>query len=148
MRHWAESYKPAATVTTQLMLAWLMWAVVGAGLVGFGASWLLGSLSRSTALWLAAGAVLVGIAKSRLVLDRAAHRLAARIAARGDGRCLGGFLSLPTWGLVVVMMVAGRLLRAVVADWVVGALYVAVGSALCLSSRHTWRAWRASRRSP
>ena len=36
MTHWAESHKPAAGVPTHLMLACLMWAAVGAALVGFG----------------------------------------------------------------------------------------------------------------
>jgi len=40
LTYWAESHKPAAAVPTHLMLAWLVWAAVGATLVGFGARWL------------------------------------------------------------------------------------------------------------
>jgi hypothetical protein len=96
---------------------------------------------------LTAAAVAVGAVKSRLVLDRAARSVVDRIRARGDGRCLGGFLSLRTWGLVILMMVAGRLLRGTLAHGIVGPLYIAVGTALCLSSRISWHAWKASRRS-
>jgi len=145
LTHWAESHKPAAAVPTQLMLAWLMWAMVGSALVGFGARWLWGA-APVVAPWLAAGAVAVGAVKSRLVLDAAARRIVARICARGDGRCLGGFLSLRTWGLVFLMTVAGSLLRGTLARGIVGPLYITVGTALCLSSRLFWHAWRESRR--
>ena len=94
----------------------------------------------------AVGAIAIGAVKSRLVLDRAARKIIERIRVRGDGRCLGGFLSLRTWALVVVMMVAGRLLRGTVARSIVGPLYLAVGTALVLSSRLSWRAWRRERR--
>jgi hypothetical protein len=145
LTHWTESHKPAAGLPTHLMLAWLMWVTVGAALVGVGAWWLW-EAAPIAAPWLAAGSVAIGAIKSRLVLDRAAVRIIARIRARGDGRCIGGFLSLRTWGLVVLMMVAGRLLRGTVAHGIVGPLYLAVGTALLVSSRLTWRAWRESRR--
>ena len=144
MTHWTDSHKPAAGVATHLMLAWLMWAAVGAALAGVGAWWLW-EAAPGAAPWIAAGALAVGAAKSRLVLDRAAARIVTRIRARGDGRCLGGFLSLGTWGLVILMMVTGRLLRGTFAHVVVGPLYLAIGTTLLVSSRVTWRAWRESR---
>ncbi len=122
-----------------------MWAVVGAALAGFGVRWLWGA-APAAAPWIAAGAVVVGAIKSQLVLDRAARKVVERIRARGDGRCLGGFLSLSTWALVIVMIAAGRLLRGAVTRGIVGAVYIAVGVALLLSSRHAWRAWREWRR--
>lgn len=145
MTHWAENHKPAAGVSTHLMLAWMMWVAVGSALVGFGARWLWAA-APVAAPWLAAGTVAVGAVKSRLVLDRAARRVVDRICARGNGRCLGGFLSLRTWGLVFLMIAAGRLLRGTLARGLVGPLYIAVGTALCISSRLSWRAWRESRR--
>ena len=144
MTSWAERHKPAAAVATQLMLAWMMWVVVGAALAGFGARWSW-QAAPGIAPWLAAGAVMIGIVKSRFVLDRAARRVVERISVRGDGRCLGGFLSLRTWGLVILMMAAGRLLRGSLARGIIGPLYIAVGTALCFSARVSWRAWRASR---
>lgn len=144
MKRWAESHKPIASVPTHLMMAWMMWVAVGSALVGFGARWLW-SVAPVVAPWIAVGAVLVGAIKSRFVLDEAARRVVARIRSRGDGRCLGGFLSLRTWGLVILMMVAGRLLRGSLAHGIVGPLYIAVGTALCFSSRLSWRAWRELR---
>jgi hypothetical protein len=146
MSHWAERHKPAATASTHLLMAWLMWALVGAGLAAFGATWLLKASPRA-APWLAGAAAAVGVLKSKLVLDRAARRVVARIRERGDGRCLGGFLSWHTWALVLVMMAAGRLLRgAGLSGLVVGPLYIAVGFGLLVSSRLSWREWRSSRR--
>lgn len=147
MTQWTESHKPAAAVSTHLMLAWLMWASVGMALAGFGARWSWWA-HPTAAPWILACAVAVGVAKSQLVLDRAARRIVDRIRTRGEGRCLGGFLSLRTWGLVVLMMAAGRLLRGTLARGIVGPLYVALGTALCLSSRLSWRAWHESRRTP
>ena len=147
MTHWAENHKPGAGVSTHLMLAWMMWVAVGCALVGFGARWLW-EAAQDVAPWIAAGAVAVGAVKSRLVLDRVAQRVVDRIRARGDGRCLGGFLSLHTWGLVVLMMVAGRLLRGTFAHGIVGPLYIVVGTALCLSSRLSWHGWWESRHTP
>ena len=119
MTYWAESHKPAAGVTAHLALAWLMWAVVGAALAAVGARWTWES-TPAAAAWLTVGAVAVGAAKSRLVLDRAAGRIVTRIRTRGDGRCLGGFLSLGTGGLVILMMVTGRLLRGTFARHLAG----------------------------
>lgn len=144
MTNWAESHKPTASVPTHLMSAWMMWVAVGSALVGFGARWLW-SAAPIVAPWIAVGAVLAGALKSRTVLDRAARRVVARIRSRGDGRCLGGFLSLRTWGLVILMMVAGSLLRGSLARGIVGPLYIAVGTALCYSSRISLQAWRESR---
>lgn len=145
MTSWIESHKPAVAAHLHLLLAGLMWTAVGTALAVFGGRWLW--LSRGPAApWLAAAAVAVGVAKSRFVLDRAARRIVDRIRERGDGRCVGGFLSLGSWGFVAVMVVAGRLLRGShIARSLLGAIYLAVGTALLLSSRIAWRAWRRRR---
>jgi hypothetical protein len=133
-------------MSTHLMLAWIMWMAVGSTMIAFGGRWLWAAAPVHTA-WIAAAAVVVGAVKSRLVLDPAARQVVERIRVRGDGRCLGGFLSLRTWGLVALMAVGGRVLRGGLTREIVGPLYVAVGCALCLSSRLTWRAWRESKAS-
>jgi hypothetical protein len=89
-----------------------------------------------------------GLVKSRLILDPSCARIAARIEARGSGRCIGGFLSVQSWLLVGAMAVGGRLLRSVPeVRPVVAVVYVAVGVGLVVSSRGLWRAWRAAPRS-
>jgi len=142
---WVERYKPAAAVRAHLLLAGLMWTVVGVALVGFGGRWLW-QLATPAAPWMAALALVIGGFKARFVLDHAARTIVDRIRERGDGRCLGGFLSLRSWALVVVMAGGGRLLRGShLARGLLGFLYLAVGTALLLSSRMAWRAWRAER---
>lgn len=142
---WIESHKPAAAAHVHLFLAGVMWSAVGTALVGFGGRWLWQSPSPG-GVWFAGLAVVVGVLKSRFVLDRAARRIVDRIRARGDGRCLGGFLSLRSWALVIAMAGGGRLLRGShVARGLLGLLYIAVGTGLLVSSRVAWQAWRESR---
>ncbi len=137
-----ERWKPSARVKTHLLAAAGLWTVVGSALAVVGFVWSLhGPEWARFAVPVAVGG---GLLKSWLVLDRAARRTADRIEARGDGRCLGGFLSVGTWLLVASMMIAGRVLRGglVPRHWV-GLMYVAVGTALLGSSRVAWGRWRA-----
>lgn len=113
-----------------------MWTAVGSGLLGFGAAWLF-----PDRLWLLVPALLLGLAKARFALRPAADRAVARILERGDGRCIGGFLSARSWIFVIAMAAAGRFLRsAPVSRAVVGFVYAAVGTALLLASARLWRA--------
>jgi hypothetical protein len=122
-----------------------MWSIVGAGLFFFGLRWTAAGSPASLFLPLIAGGILAGAAKSRFVLDRAARGIVVRIAERGEGRCIGGFLSLRSWALVVAMVAMGRLLRGgLLPDLVIGTLYMTIGTGLLLSSRHAWQAWRGS----
>ncbi len=119
-----------------------MWAVVGSALAATGVVWSLSLGWRTTAVLLGCG-IIAGLVKSRLALDRVACRIVSRIETRGEGRCLGGFLSIRSWALVAVMAVGGRILRSHLgATWVIDLLYIAVGVALLFSSRLIWRGWR------
>lgn len=144
---WRERFKPAAGARTQLVLAAAMWSTVGVALAAAGASWVWRSTPGPAPL-LIGGAAAVGVLKSRFVLDRTAQRIVGRIKDRGDGRCLGGFLSLRSWALVALMVAGGRLLRTshLARSWL-GFLYVAIGIGLALSSRVSWREWMAFRKS-
>lgn len=144
MSDWAEKLKPAAAARVHILAASLMWTSVGAVLAIVGVRWLWRSPTVAAPL-MATGAVAVGLVKSRAVLDRAARNMIHRIVERGDGRCLGGFLSLRSWGLVAAMAVFGRLLRGAVGHEFVGFIYLAIGSALVISSRLLWQAWHRHR---
>ena len=140
-----ERWKPRAAGRTQLLLAGALWTVVGALLLFFGARWTLEAFGRGTAALTVALGVVAGLLKGRFVLDKAAGRITDRIAARGDGRCVGGFLSWRSWLLVALMSGAGRLLRGgLLSHAVVGPLYTAIGAGLLYSSRTAWQRWRAS----
>lgn len=138
---WAERWKPAAGVRTHLLLAALLWTVVGLGLAAAGIAWCFGSVLPWAIVFAGVG-VAGGLAKGRFVLRTMAERNAARIIARGDGHCLGGFLSLKTWLLVVLMMASGIILRrsGVVPRPVLGVLYSAVGTALLVGCVTLWKA--------
>jgi hypothetical protein len=148
MRDWLESHKPAGSVGMHLLLAAAMWSVVGATLLVFGVLWELEGQHRF-ALLLVGGAVIVGLIKARFALDQAAARIIERIRARGDGKCIGGFLSVQTWGLVAIMAGAGRILRGgLIPTIVVGFAYAAVGTALVAAARRFWQAWWRLRARP
>ena len=136
-----ERLKPASSVRTRLGLAAATWSAVGAGLFAAGLIWsneARGPLT-SVLLVLALG---VGWLKARFVLEPRAAANARRIAAAGDGRCLGGFFSWGSWAFVAGMIVLGAALRrsTLPRTWL-GALYVAVGAALLVASRAAWMEW-------
>ncbi len=140
MRDWLETYKPVASGRTHLLLAAALWSAVGTPLLVFGAVW---AVSAHLGVWLLPIAIGIGILKARFVLSRVAASMIDRIRTRGDDRCLGGFISVWSWFLVVAMMTAGRLLRgSPLPRMVIGLIYVAIGAALLLASRHIWKAWR------
>jgi hypothetical protein len=145
MREWLRTYKPAAPARVHLLLAAAMWTGVGGALLYFGVGWVMAGPMVHAGLLLAV-AVLAGGVKARLVLDGAAGRLIDRIRRRGDGRCVGGFLSWQTWTLVIAMIVCGRFLRgSLLPRAIVGLVYVAVGTALLLAARTVWVAWYRQR---
>ncbi len=139
-----QRFKPAAQARTQVLLAALLWTCVGVGLFSAGTLW----MNRSHPPWLVgllALAAGLGLAKGHLLLSRTARKAAARIAQRGDGTCLGGFLSWQSWLFVVSMMGAGAVLRrSALPRTALGVVYVAVGIALVWGSRVFWAEWRRS----
>lgn len=145
MRAWLDAHKPAGSARVHLLLAAMMWTLVGIALLVFGVSQVRTGHLASDALLLVLAAA-AGWAKGRFVLDRAARRVIERIRTRGDGRCIGGFLSLRTWALVALMVVAGRTLRhSFVPAVIVGLAYAAVGTALLVATRRLWQAAYRSR---
>lgn len=138
-----EAYKPAASARMHLWLAALMWTAVGTLLTLVGVRWVLAG-EVPHVWWLLAVAVAAGLVKARFVLARTAARMVARIRRRGDGRCIGGFLSVRSWAFVALMITAGRLLRGgLLPRTIVGFVYVAVGTALLVAGSRIWRAWYA-----
>ena len=142
MTSWLETYKPSASSRVQLWLAAAMWSCVGTGLFSAGAYWLL-TQAEVKGWIIMLVAVVLGTGKSLLVLDRTADRNVDRIKLRGEGRCVGGFLSPRIWILVLGMMLLGRLLRTIgLPRPLLGLIYAAVGTGLLFSSRIIWRAWK------
>ncbi len=151
---WIQAHKPAVERWVHHLLAALMWTVVGSVLLAIGSHWVVKTfrmLGTAQAvlppLVLIALGLVAGAAKAHWVLLPVAERIARRIDARGDGHCVGGFLSWRSWSFVLVMIVAGRLLRGShLPRTVLGVVYMAVGTALLLASCRPWAAWHAARR--
>ncbi len=133
----AERWKPAVGVRTQLTAASLLWTCVGFGLGAAGLAW---CLADGRPWLLVPLGVAAGLAKAWFVIRPAAHRNASRIIERGDGQCLGGFLSWRSWAFAAGMMLLGSALRhSPMPRSVLGVLYVAIGAALLAGALPLWR---------
>ncbi|TAL17006.1 hypothetical protein EPN96_07465 [bacterium] len=122
--------KPGAPVWLHLFLASLLWSAVGVFLLYRGGAALLELSMPEGAAALGAG-VLLGWFKGAKVLRPAAKKSAARIIKRGDGKCVGGFLSWKSWLFVAGMGFFGKWLRgAGVSPLILGPLLTGVGLAL------------------
>ena len=138
---WFDAHKPAASARSHAFLAASMWTVVGAGLAFVGVRWVISS--RLPHAWLMMFvAAAAGALKARFVLARSAQRAMERIAVRGDGHCVGGFFSYKAWIFVVAMACLGKFLRGgLLPRYIVGLLYIAVGTGLLLACRKLWSGW-------
>jgi hypothetical protein len=139
--NWLEVLKPSASVRVQILLATLMWTIVGLFLFIRGVSNMM-SLPETVNPWWLLFAAIIGVLKGRLIFDKTAERVISRILSRKGDRCLGGFLSFKSWGMILFMVLLGMSLRASPLPGVlVWGVYVAVGTGLFFSSRLFWKEW-------
>jgi hypothetical protein len=139
--YWLEARKPKAPVRVHVLLATLMWTIVGLFLFMRGAGNMM-SLPDGVNPWWLIFAVFIGVLKGRLIFDKTAARIISRIESRKEDRCLGGFLSLKSWGMILLMVFLGMSLRVSHLPGVlVWGVYVAVGTGLFFSSRLFWKEW-------
>jgi len=130
--------KPGVNRSVHLFAAPLLWTSVGVMLIIRGLGW----MGYGKGGWLIVLALVIGTAKSIFILDKTAKRGVERIIRLRDGTCLGAVYSWKTWVLVFLMAVSGNLLRIFFNPGKgIGTVYIAVGWALILSSRHGWLAW-------
>lgn len=133
---------PQASVRTQLIAAALMWLIGASILVVRGSAYL---SDRSWHAWALAVGLVLGVLKSRYLLERAASKSVARVRSRGRS-WLPGFFSPASWATVGVMMGGGIALRNafvapdVLGAGILGAIYIGVGTALFWADRVFWHA--------
>ena len=133
------SLKPGVSRKTHLLLAALLWTIIGSALIISGSSLLI----LKDKILLVFPALLLGSAKSLFILDKSAKKSISRIQLMADGSCLGAVYSVKTWLLVASMMALGYLLRnSTISSTLIGAVYVTVGCSLLFSSRFGWIAWK------
>jgi hypothetical protein len=139
--YWLEARKPKAPVRVHVLLATLMWTIAGLFLFMRGAGNMM-SLPDGVNPWWLIFAVFIGVLKGWLIFDKTATRIISRIESRKEDRCLGGFLSLKSWGMILLMVFLGMSLRVSHLPGVlVWGVYVAVGTGLFFSSRLFWKEW-------
>lgn len=142
--HFLDRFTPRAYPRTRLLTAALVWSAVGFFLSAKGVYLFREGTWGLLLAVILAGAIL-GLVKSRLILDRVAGRIVLHIGAKPSRACLGGLFSVRNWALIGVMIVFGRTLGALPLDASVKTgLYVMVGSGLAYSSRLIWSAWKNS----
>lgn len=135
--------KPAAPAWTHYLLAALLWTGVGSFLLYRGLAAAL-TLHTTVLLLVSLGAGSIGMLKGLMVMRPAAVRGAARIAGRGDGKCVMGFISWKTWLLVLGMGAFGKYLRTLaLPGWLLGLLLGGVGTALLIGSATYWTSFVA-----
>ena len=129
---------PRANARVQLVLAATVWLVGASILAVRGANYLLQS---HWAAWLLVLALVVGIAKGHLILDRVAHKAVTRIRERDRDGCLFGFFPWKSWLFIGVMMGGGIALRNSGApSEVLSVIYAAVATGLIYADRVYWHA--------
>ena len=135
-----KQFKPAAKRKTLLLLSAGLWTVIGLMLVCKG-GFRLAPLPEYKLL-IVISATLAAAFKSRFMLDRAAVKSIKRILTFEDGTCLGAVYSIKTWLLVLCMIGMGVILRnSSLPMYLLSFIYLTIGLALIISSRHGWREW-------
>ena len=120
-----------------IFTAALLWSVIGLVLLVRGMTY---GLLLPGKMWLSGVAIVLGTAKSFLVLDRVAKQNITRILKMEKGTFILGIYSVKTWCLVLIMILAGILVRSFqLPDDVVGFVFIVIGWGLIMSSRHSWR---------
>ncbi len=137
-QHKKISLKPGVSKSVHLFAAPFLWTAIGSMLMFRGFGWIGPGIARRLVLV----ALVLGTAKSLLILDKTAKNSLQRIMELGDNTCIGAVYSWKTWLLVALMMSFGIIMRRLTEPgMVIGTLYVAIGWALFLSSRHGWNQW-------
>ena len=146
--HLLDRLTPRAYPRTRLLTAAIVWSAVGLFLSLKGV-YLFREGSWGIVLAVVVAGAIMGMLKSRLILDRVADRIILHIGAKPSRACLGGLFSVRNWVLIAVMIVFGRTLSALPLNVAIKTgLYVMVGSGLAYSSRLMWTAWKNSAAEP
>ena len=130
-----DKLKPSASRNSRLAFAGIFWLLAGIGLTVVGFIWMVLGFHWISILLLAFS-VLVGIVKSKYILDNAARIVVNRIMTCGDDRCIGGAFSWKSWLVIIGMMFLGYALRhSGIMYRYIGILYSAIGIGLLWSDR-------------
>jgi hypothetical protein len=129
-----EKWKPGVPKSTLLLIAGVMWIMVGILLDGLAYSWL-----RSERRDYALLALIVGFVCSLVIHHfgflRIVDKNLGRILPMEGRRCIFSFMSWKSYLLIIIMSLMGILLRhSLIPKLYLAVLYTGIGTALILSS--------------
>jgi hypothetical protein len=136
MANFLQRFNPSVSKRWLLIIAGLMWSAVGILLISYALGWLSALELVPELAWGAAGAILAVIVY-RFGFSNIAHKNIRRIKAVAEKVCVFAFQEWKGYGIIVVMMTGGILLRASSLPRApLAALYLTIGGGLLLSSLH------------
>lgn len=128
----------------RLLVAALLWTVVGAGLGAAGAVFTFRGATSPGGRAVVFGAALgIGLGKGRFLLAPRARANADRIRASASRAPLTTVYTTPSWLLAPLMIAVGfAIRRSGIPTVALGGIYLAVGLGLVVGAAPAWRAWR------
>ncbi len=134
MTSFVEKFNPRVSRGVLLLLAGLMWAVVGLALIFVAERWLWPE-SVPVRLIYTALAIATGLAVQRFGFSKIVEKNLARLLPMKDKRCVFGFVPWKSYLIIIVMVGMGRLLRmSPLPKSCLAIVYVTMGLAMFLSS--------------
>jgi hypothetical protein len=137
---------PAARRETLVLVAGVVWSLVGLALVSVAVTWLFGSPGWAVILVL--GGAVAGYAIYRFGFSHLARKNLVRIYAQApqkDKVCVFAFQNIRSYLLIVIMMGLGYWLRhSGMPKTYLAPIYIAIGLALMLSSLLYYNRLRAA----
>ena len=95
MKNYFSRFKPGIKRKTHLLLAAILWSVIGILLLTKGSYRIVQVPDHQIVVIITA--LIIGTLKSILILDRSARKSIVRILEFEDGTCLGAVYSFKTW---------------------------------------------------
>ena len=137
--------KPAVPRRWLLVLAGLVWTVVGVGLGRMALVWL-AEEKTSPSLLLGLSGLALGLVIHRFKFSRLARMNIERICRSGERPCIFAFQAWYTYPLIGLMIAFGIFLRhSSIPHSVLAVLYTAIGTALFAGSLQYYHRWLNTR---
>ena len=137
-----RKWMPASCLKSQMLAAAIMWSLVGIFLFLRGLLHIINLTDPYKPLWISV-ALVAGLFKAKVVLEKTARKIVTRISKRPEPSCLFGFMPSKSWLLILGMILLGILLRkSPLNRSLVWSIYIAIGAALFASSRIFWMSWK------
>ncbi|MBD3867324.1 MAG: hypothetical protein IFK94_04280 [Acidobacteria bacterium] len=131
-----------ASRSSRLLVAALVWTLVGLGLLIAGGRFAVASGWKPGVAAVLAGLIL-GALKGRFLLAKIARENASRIESGPATSWIGASFSLSSWGIAGFFMILGMVVRrSGLPVSLIGFVYIAAGFGLFIASCSGWRAWR------